>query len=241
MIVDLTINEKVKQLRREGIRPAEHLVRSIVRAGEAAVGPLLALATDIGLMHEDDPECFAPLHALRLLGEVGSVAIIEPLLRELPVELEYDGEELPKLWAEETAQIIGHLGSVAIEPLWRLADDEAWNIPARSAAALALGYVTAIEPGRRDEIIAGLRERLDRAEDMVIASHLVIGLANIGAREAYDDVMARYRAGKLVHAIIPPGAARQLLLSDSSKRLGCATHTLWERYDQHGPVMKDEG
>jgi hypothetical protein len=44
-----------------------------------------------------------------------------------------------------------------------------------------------------------------------------------------------YRAGTIDSAIIPAGALRQMLLSDSSKRLACARHPLWERYDQHGP------
>src|SRR5690242_11126262 len=98
MLHELGVAEKVKQLRREGMRPSEQLVRSITRAGEAGVGPLLQLATDVELLHEQAPECFAPLHALRLLGEVGSVEIIEPLLREFPVTLEYDEEDLPQTW-----------------------------------------------------------------------------------------------------------------------------------------------
>jgi hypothetical protein len=44
-----------------------------------------------------------------------------------------------------------------------------------------------------------------------------------------------YRAGKRDQEILPAAAARQLLLSDSTKRLACAKHSLWERYDQHGP------
>src|SRR4051812_16854363 len=120
MLLELGVVEKVKQLRREGLRPSEQLTRAITRAGDAAVGPLLLLATELELLHQQAPECFAPLHALRLLGELDSIAIIEPLLRQLPVSLEDDEEELPQTWVSEVAQIISHLGAPAIEPLWRI-------------------------------------------------------------------------------------------------------------------------
>jgi hypothetical protein len=240
MILDLTIGDKVKQLRREGFRPSEALVRTITKAGSAAISPLLALAVDVDLLHEDEPECFAPLHALRLLGEVGSPEIIEPLLREFPVELDYEDEQLPKLWVEEAPQIIGHLGAAAVEPLWAIADDESWNMAARSGALLALGYATAVDPSVKDAVVAGMRARLARTEETIFASHLVVGLANIGVRDAYADVMALYRVGKIAQEIIPAGAARQLLLSDGLQRLNCAKHPLWERYDQHGPHPTEE-
>src|SRR5215212_5089225 len=106
MLLDFTVSDKIKQLQREGLRPAEKLVSTIMRAGSAAFAPLLELATNLELLHEDEPECYAPIHALRLLGEVGSVEMIQPLLREFPIELEYEDEHLPGVWAEEVPQII---------------------------------------------------------------------------------------------------------------------------------------
>jgi hypothetical protein len=48
--------------------------------------------------------------------------------------------------------------------------------------------------------------------------------------------MDLYRQGRVDQSIIPPGAARQLLMSaDATQRLQCVTHPLWERYDKHGP------
>jgi hypothetical protein len=235
MTLELGISDKVKQLRREGLRPAERLARAITNAGTAALGPLLALAIDTDLLHEEPPEAFAPLHALRLLGELNSVEIIEPLLRAFPVLLDYEDEELPQSWVEEAPQIIGHLGAPAIEPLWRIADDERWNMHGRSGALTALTYATAADPILRDAVLAGLRERLDRSADKTFSSHLAIALANLGVRDLYADLMAMYRAGRIDQDILPAAAARQLLLTDSTKRLACATHSLWERYDQHGP------
>jgi len=212
MLLELGVAEKVKQLRREGLRPAEQLTRAITRAGDAAVGPLLLLATELELLHQQAPECFAPLHALRLLGELDSITIIEPLLREFPVSLEYDQEDLPQTWVNEVSQIIGHLGAPAVEPLWRIADDDGWNMAARSGALTALGYVTAVAPDTHDAIVAGIRERMDRSEDKVLTSHLAIALANLGVSDLYPELMAMYRAGTLDQDILPAAVARQLLL-----------------------------
>jgi hypothetical protein len=239
MLLDFTTSDKIKQLQREGIRPNEKLAATITRAGTAAQAQLIELATSVDLLHEDEPECYAPLHALRLLGEVGTTDIIEPLLRQIPVELDYEDERLPQLWAEEVPQIIGRLGEPAIEPLWRIAEDSSWPSAARSSALVALTYITAMVPETQDAIVTELRERLAATEDKALASHLVVALANLGVNDAYAEIMALYRAGKIDQAIIPAGAVRQLLLTDSTKRLACVKHPLWERYDQHGPFPQD--
>ena len=239
MLLELGITEKVKQLRREGLRPSEQLVRSITKAGAAAVDALLTLATEVELLHKEQPDCFAPIHALRLLGELGSVEIVEPLLRQFPVSLDYEDEKLPEMWADEVPQIIGHLGKPAVELLWQIADDTSWNYAGRSGALTALSYATASDPTLRDQVTAGLRQRMDRSGDLAMTSHLIMALANLGVREMYADVMAMYRESKIDQDILPAAAARQLLLSDSAKRLACANHPLWERYDQHGPFLAD--
>lgn len=240
MILDLTVADKIKQLHREGLRPAERLMNTITRAGAAARGPLLELATNTQLLHEEPPECYAPIHALRLLGEVGTVEMIEPLLRQLPVDLDYEEERLPQAWVEELPQIIGRLGAPAIEPLWAIAKDAAWINAARSTALIALTYITAAEPETRDAIVASLREQLSSTDDKAFASHIVVALANLGVKDLYAEVMALYRAGKIDQSIIPAGAVRQLLLTDSSKRLACVNHPLQERYDQHGPFAEED-
>ncbi len=235
MTLDLTVGEDVKQLRRAGLRPSERQVRDILRAGVAARGPLLALAIDTDQLHEEVPACYGPIHALRLLGEMPSVDMIEPLLRTLPITRNYADEQLPQLWLSELPQIIGRVGAPAVEPLWTIADDEAWGIPARTAALVALGYVSAVAPDTRDAIIAGMRERLASYDDPTINAYIVTALGDMGVQDAYTDVMQMYREGKINQRIVPPGTARQMLLTKRDTRLNCANHPLWERYEQHGP------
>lgn len=235
MTIDLTIGEEVKQLRRAGMRPNERQVRDILRAGAAAFRPLLALATDTELLHEEPPECYGPIHALRLLGEMPSVDMIEPLLAPLPITRNYPDEQLPQLWLSELPQIIGRIGAAAVEPLWAIADDQERGIPARTVALVALGYVSAVAPDMRDAIIAGMREHLATSDDATINAYMVTALGDMGVEDAYAEVMQLYRAGKINQRIVPPGTARQMLLSKRDTRLNCANHPLWERYDQHGP------
>jgi hypothetical protein len=240
MPLDLAIADQVKQLRRAGLRPNERLAQHIVQAGAAAVGPLLALALDTELLHEDEPDCYAPLHALRLLGELRSTDIIAPLLHAFPIEREYPDEELPLTWADEAAQMIGRLGAAAVGQLWAVVDDETWDMAGRGVALAALVYATVIAPEIRDDVVAGLLERLPRSDDNRFTGHLVAALASLGIGSAYKDIMDLYRQGRVDQMIIPPGAARQLLLSaNPTQRLRCVAHPLWERYDSHGPFPEE--
>jgi hypothetical protein len=236
MSLDLAVGEYVKQLRRAGPRPAEHLVRHILQAGPGAVGPLLALALDTDLLHEDVPDCYAPIHALRLLGELRSTEIVAPLLRVFPIEQEYPGEELPVLWADEAAQMIGRQGAAVVEPLWAIVDDPERDMVARGVALMALTYASSVEPEIRDDVAQGALERLARSDDEAMTAHLISAISSLGVGSAYQQVMELYRAHKVDTSIIPPATARQLLLAPGpATRLECAKHPLWERYDRHGP------
>jgi hypothetical protein len=241
MTFDLAVGEYVKQLRRAGPRPSEHLVRHILQGGPGAVGPLLALALDNDLLHEDVPDCYAPIHALRLLGELRSTEIIAPLLRALPIEQEYPGEELPILWADEAAQMIGRQGVAAVEPLWAVVDDPEWDMAGRGMALAALTYATSVAPELRDEVVPEVLKRLGQSDDARLTAHLIAALAGLGAGPAYQQVMDLYRAHKVDTSIIPSATARQMLLAPGpASRLQCAQHPLWERYDRHGPHPEEK-
>jgi hypothetical protein len=239
MPTDLAAADYVRQLRRVGLRPSERLVRNILQASAAAVGPLLELALETDLFDEEAPECFAPLHALRLLGELHPIEMIAPLLDKLPLDPYYLEEDLTETWEIEVTQMIGRLGAAAAAPLWSIADDEAWDIAGRGAALTSLAYATEVEPAIRDAVVAGLRDRLAQSDDKSFSGYIVAALGNLGVQEAYQEVMALYREGRIDQEVIPAGAARQLLLTKSERRLACIHHPLWERYDEHGPFPEE--
>jgi hypothetical protein len=241
MTLDLAVADKIKQLRKAGLRPAERLVQQILQAGAAAVSPLIALATEIDLLHDDEPGCFAPIHALRLLGELRAAEMIQPLLREFPLELYYRDEQLPWTWSNEAPQMIARIGAPAADALWVIADDPDWSVDGRGAALSALVSATVLAAELREPLVSGVRERLARCDDRRLAGHLILTLGSLGVGEIYGEVMALYRQGRVDTDVLPPSVARQILLAkDSEKRLECVKHPLWERYDLHGPFLDEE-
>ncbi|HWQ14829.1 MAG TPA: hypothetical protein VNL77_18665 [Roseiflexaceae bacterium] len=236
MTVDLAALDYVRQLRRTGLRPGEKLAQHILRAGEAAVGPLIELACDTALLEAEAPECYGPLHALRLLGELRPARMVEPLVRAYaPDPADHDPPLARSMWEGELPQILGRLGEQAVAALWSVVDDPAYTMDQRAVALTGLAYATAAAPELRGQVVAGLRERLAASEDTTLSGHLIAALANLGAAEAYQEVMARFRAGQVDLAVANAAQARQLLLTPNPGRLRCANHPLWERYDEHGP------
>lgn len=234
MPLDLAARDYVKQLLRAGLRPSERLANNILHGGEAAISPLIDLAVDVGLLDEDPPDMYAPLHALRLLGELRSPRMIEPLLNQLPIESISESDAFD-LWMQEVPQILGRLGGAGVAPLWEYADDASHATDARGIALLALAYATAVDESLRDEIVTGLRERLARSDDRDLNAYLTRALSYRGVASAYSEVMARYRAGAVNQEITPAALVRQLILASGRNMLDCAKHPLWERYDEHGP------
>ncbi|KAB8140132.1 hypothetical protein F8S13_25130 [Chloroflexia bacterium SDU3-3] len=235
MTVDFAAREHVQKLRRAGLRPSEALIHTITRSGAAAFAPLLELATNFELFDGEEPEIFAPIHALRLLGELPQLAMIEPLLRKYPVATYGEWDELPRLWATETPQIIGRLGAAAHPALWAIVDSAEWEPTARTMATIALSNTTAVAPELRQPLIEAYRERMRGSEDMVVRTNAVVGLTGLGSSEDYQEIMALYRGSTVNKGVVAASTARQLLLGGGEKTIACTTHTLAERYEQHGP------
>lgn len=239
MTIDFTVGDDVRQLRKAGPRPTERLAAVILRSGPAARRHLLELATNVELLHDDEPDCYAPLHALRLLGELPDLELIEPLLAQVPLELYYEGENLPQMWGQEMPQVLARIGTPAIEPLWAAVDDPQRNLSQRAMALVALGYLSAVAPDQREAIAAGLRERLTGFDEPNLTAYVLIAMADVGMPEIYPQAMRLFREGKINQSVLPPGLARQLLLAQSKGRVQCVKHMLWERYDDHPLLLED--
>jgi hypothetical protein len=242
MPVETPVSSLVRQLSQAGIRPDERLARHILDGGDAARAALITLATNIPALHEEVPACLGPLHALRLLGELPDLSIIEPLLACLPIPvIDHETDIAASMYASEVLQIIGRVGAPAVAALWALADDESKPDQVRGAAINALVYVATYAPDVRDEVLAEARGRLVR-EDLssVVISGTVTLLAELGDAPSYKDVMAAYRAGRADQRRMPAAVARQQILGGGIQSRTCVNHSLWERYDAHGPTFKGD-
>lgn len=240
MTIDFAFADSVRQLRKAGLRPSEKLVGSILKAGAAARPALLNLATNVDLLHAEPPDCYAPLHALRLLGELPGIDMIEPLINKIPLELIDEDEKLPQIWGEELPQMIARIGSEALTPLRTLVNDTERHIPQRMIVLIALGYLATTAPETRDQIMADLRAWLAQSEDPIIVAYLLITMADVNMPDIYPEAMRLFRAGKVDQHYLSPGMARQLLLTNGSKRTASALLSLWERYEQYGPRADNE-
>ena len=233
----------VRQLKAVGIRPPEALVERILALGDAAVAPLIELATDAPLLKaqaEGNP-LVGPLHALRLLGELRPQAMVEPLIAMFPLDEEYNFRSTLLVgWIEEVPQMIARVGPAVEQQLWAVVEDAEQHPGRRDIGLTALANLAEVEPARRDAIVARLRALLATEQQRSVGGSLVSALCLLNVAEAYKDVMAAFRERRVDTEIINPGTARQLLLSRRRPEdHACVLHTLWERYDQHGPTRAD--
>jgi hypothetical protein len=240
MPIETPLRTLVEQLRRAGLRPERRLVEQILAHGDAARPELLRLATDTALLHTKLPELLAPLHALRLLGEVPGTDMILPLLQTLPIDI-YGEQDVPsRLFATEVSQIIGRIGAPAMPVLLAIGNDPTESIIVRGAAITVLVDVVAAVPDLRTEVIALARELLTN-DDLVLATGAAGVLSDLGDSASYRAIMDSYRNGRIDKEQLPPAGVRQLILSGGRNDLACVLHPLWERYDHHGPFPAAQG
>jgi hypothetical protein len=243
MATDLATHNLVQQLRRVGLRPSQRTIEAIRERGDEAIVPLRELALDVARLTEPEPTSLGPLHALRLLGEFPAADATEAILRQLPLP-ENDTPaptQAAYLWAQEAPQIIARWGADALPGVLAVADADDSPPIRRGAAYATLSYLATTTPDLRAQVITELRERLTRDDDPTARGYAVAALAQLGAREAYDDIMRLYREKQVDREIMSAADARQLLLgAQKGRQLECALHTLDERYEQHGPYSEEQ-
>jgi hypothetical protein len=242
MSSDLTTQQLVDQLRRVGLRPSPRTTEAILQRDDAKAA-LLDLALDTASLNDPEPGALGPIHALRLLGELPAGDSAGAILGRLP--LPFPADEPPTqaayLWAQEAPQIIARWGDAALPEVLAIADADD-SLPVRRGAAYAtLSYLATATPDLREQVITELRDRLARESDATARGYAVAGLAQLGAREAYTEIMAAYRDKTVDREVMTAADARQLLLgAQKGTQLACALHTLDERYEQHGPYSEEQ-
>src|SRR4051794_6389800 len=164
MTVDL--DHLVPQLRRAGLRPTDRQWELLREAGALALQPLLELALDTSTLAGPEPAAFGPLHALRLVGEVGA---LEPdtlmrLFEALPLPTPAN-DQAAFLWRQDLPQIIARSGTAAVEAASRILAAMDSPVERRAAAYEVLSFVTLVDPGTRPAGLATLREWLTAETD----------------------------------------------------------------------------
>jgi hypothetical protein len=202
---------------------------------------LIAIATDTQSLIADEPDCWAPLHALRLLIALPDISMIEPLLGVVPVPWGGEYDDPGFLWVREAPHALAVSGGAAIPVLWQWFDDAAHNHSSKTIAMEALVLATVHQaPEARAEMIKRLRALLVHDEDILIRSQAMRCLANLSAREAYSEVMQALREKRVDTEYMSPAEARQRLLSKYVAELDDVLLDFWDRYEVYGPFDPDE-
>ncbi len=240
MMTETQLQRLAGRLYQANLLPPDELIEKLLAQGDAVRPILLAIATDTSALVGDEPECWAPLHALRLLIEMPDESIIEPILSILPVPWSGAEDDPGIFWAQEAAHVLAACGDTAVPQLWQWFDDPAHNVYSKIMVLETLVIITLSHPEIREELIARFRELLADSDDITIRSQAVRGLANLAVRDAYAEIMQAYREKRINTDLLPPAEARQRLFGKPAEELGGALLGFWARYDIYGPFDPDD-
>jgi hypothetical protein len=206
--------------------------------GDDAREPLIELATSTHKLHEPEPGCWGPLHALRLLGEIPDISMLPPLLGALPVEIRDEHDQATELWAAEVLDIASECGPDAIPLLWEWVSDQSHGTYSRGSALHTLVYIAYRWIDYCDPIVEEARARLRQQPDMTETTFLAFLLANLTVADAYNEVMTAYREKRIDTEILPAARARQMILSGVEPADYTTRFEFWERYEFDGPFER---
>jgi Protein of unknown function (DUF1186) len=166
---------------------------------------LLRMVTDSELLEidEEKPDGWAPIHALRVLGQLRDPSVIEPLLDKAEAIVDYQ-TGIGEWGLEELPEVFGMIGPVAIPMLTTYLADTSHDEYARSCCANGLEKIAIRHPEARSECIEALSHQLEvSAEDDYEENAFIIGhLAHLKAVEALPVIERAFTADKVDESII---------------------------------------
>lgn len=241
------MNQDIEQfivgLRRAGLRPTQKQWEVALGLDRHVLPALIDLAADTAVLVGPEPAAYGPLHALRLLSEWNPLdgEVVERLLQTLPLSDPEPGAQAAFVWRQDLPQILGGAGLNALVVARRLLFNTDSAPDRRAATAETMGYTVAIDDALRDDVVTTLSGALATEPDPYVLAYIIDTLANLGATDAYKDVMSSYQRGAVDKGVVRAADVRPRLLSGKlSDRMECVRHTLAERYEQHGPYTEEQ-
>ncbi|MEM9092174.1 MAG: DUF1186 domain-containing protein [Cyanobacteria bacterium P01_F01_bin.53] len=153
---------------------------------------LIQLASEEALDWEDERECYAPIHAYRVLGQLRAETAIQPLVHLLDLDdSDWFMEELPTVFG-----LIGPACIPALTDYLQVAAPSAWS---KAAAAAGLAKIAEHHSGHRDECIKCITEALSRHQKQPaeLNGSLVAKLLALQAVESVDVIEQAYKVGPM--------------------------------------------
>jgi SEC-C motif/Protein of unknown function (DUF1186) len=181
----------LEELARAGVDVPKGLPEEIVRRGDESAQLLAAIVADDAVWAEEsEPRSWLPIHAIHLLGAIGSdragAAIIEVLVKR----------DLGDWLTESMPMLLANAGPATVPGLTAVLLDPAQDTWVRSTAGQALYTLASRNPELRPEVTSLLARIVADDPDTLLASLLVGEVAHIddpAAAAAIDRAFAEDR------------------------------------------------
>jgi hypothetical protein len=143
---------------------------------------------------------WAPVHALRALGQLRAIEALEPLLGLLD-ELEEADDDW---FLEDMPSVFSSMGPAAIEALTRYICDPEHGVYARIVVGDGLCKLGESHPNGREGAVLGLRTGLAgfRRNDPAINGFLISSLLTLGAANCAELIERAFVAGRVDESIV---------------------------------------
>ena len=159
------------------------------------VPELIRMAGDMKLHTTDSeqPAVWAPIHAMRALGQLRATSVAGPLVDLLPLADELDDDWI----SEDAPRVFALIGAPAIPPLSAFLENRSEPERARVTAAESLGRIGEEHPNTREECIAVLTTRLMefRKNGDEVNALLIDSLVDLEAVESAPAIQRAFEAG----------------------------------------------
>jgi hypothetical protein len=201
------IDPLLDELKRAGKTPPRALLTRIKDQGDAAVPALIRLATDDALLTSADSKAaWAPIHAVKLLGEIASPKAVEPLLSLLSLDDDDTGETVP--------QALGRIGQSALPQLRNLIFDRSQPESPRSRAVVALEQCARHHPETRAQVLEAFTSHLDwpdnpTDDELAVNGFIIISLMELDAREAVPAIWRALSTDRVDELLVTPEHVEQ--------------------------------
>jgi len=189
----------VARCRHFGGHPTLELFEEAVDAGEAAVPLLVEILARRDFRERSPADCaHLPVHALRILAEIGSPGALPAIASVLcdPVD--------PGLYGEEAALSLARFGEAAVKPLARVARDSSRDTWVRAAALQGLGYAALRDRRLRPRVLPVLKALLDDPSelDRTLVAQVIEACCRLAAESLWPSIMGAYKAGRVDEEVV---------------------------------------
>jgi hypothetical protein len=181
-----------------------------VAAGEAAVPLMVDILSRRELREGEPTDCHQiPVHAMRVLGLIGSESAIPALVGVLadPVD--------PTAYGDEAGLALSRIGDAAVRPIEGLMFDRERDTWVRAGAAQALVFVALVDRRRRARVRDAFARLLQdpRESDRLLLAHVAVDACHLAMTPLLPLLESAYRSGRVDEEFIDLDQVRMELLT----------------------------